>query len=72
MGESVRKCPSCGGEMEKGFIGVWYMFWSDKNRWVFWRFPPSDNLIVKPGWTAKNLEAYRCKKCKLILFNYGG
>lgn len=67
----VVKCPKCNGEMDKGFIGAWYIFWSDKQHWVFWRNPSKKDLLVGSGWTAKNLDAFRCKECELVLFNYG-
>jgi len=67
------ECPKCGTEMEQGFVATWYMYWTDERRELFWKSPPKDDVVVKPGFFHifdKSLKAYRCKKCKLVLFNY--
>jgi DNA-directed RNA polymerase subunit RPC12/RpoP len=75
MSESeVIECPKCDGEMEKGFIAAWYVFWTDEKQEIFWKAPPSEDILVKPTGLFhiydRRLDAYRCSKCKLILFNY--
>lgn len=69
----VEVCPLCGSKMEKGFIGVWRgIFWSDKKRAVIWKLPFGKDMLTRSsGWAAPMLEAYRCKKCKLVTFKYG-
>jgi hypothetical protein len=60
--------------MEKGFVAMWYMFWTDKKKEIFWKTPPKNDVVIKPGVFHiydRSLEAYRCKKCKMVLFNYG-
>lgn len=70
--KAIEVCPVCGSKMEKGFIGVWRgIFWSDKKRTVVWKLPFGKDIIVRADWTAAHLEAYRCKKCKLVIFKYG-
>jgi ribosomal protein L40E len=74
MSEREVECPKCGEEMEKGFIAAWYVFWTDRKQEIFWKAPPSEDVIIKPTslfhMYDKSIEAYRCKKCKLVLFNY--
>jgi len=71
--EKIIKCPNCGEPMEKGFIATWYMFWTGKKQEVFWKAPPREDVVVKPGVFHifdSSREAYRCRKCELVLFNY--
>ena len=67
MSESeVKKCPKCGREMEEGFISAEWISWIDKK--------PSarqQELIVHGFSFNTPAEAYRCKTCKIALFNYG-
>jgi len=70
----VKKCPKCGSEMEKGYIASRMVSWSNRkiSNWSFkglW----NGEIIVSRGYpyTITNVEAYRCRKCKLVTFNYG-
>jgi hypothetical protein len=72
----VKVCPVCCSEMERGYIASKAVAWSGKkisNRW-----PPqgllAGELIVSGGFPWQkiiNVEAYRCRKCRLIIFRYG-
>ena len=64
----VKKCPECGREMEKGYIISDGIRWSNEKH-ELWGL--GQEFIVH--WrllTIPNVEAYRCTKCKLILFHY--
>ena len=80
MGETdVKKCPKCGSDMEKGFL--------ISARSFFWSAEPHDNILAYSPWhvftkgveiiakesftSIANVPAYRCRKCKLVLFDYG-
>ena len=70
--KAVEVCPLCGSKMEKGFIGVWRgIFWSDKKRTVVWKLPFGEDMIFRASLKNPMIEAYRCKKCKLVIFRYG-
>jgi uncharacterized protein with PIN domain len=65
MGE-VKKCPKCGGELEKGVMQASYV--------VFWN---EDD--VEEHWTAMTVlgrtimlesQTWRCKNCQLAIFYY--
>ena len=67
VGEIVN-CPECGGAMEKGFIISNAVRWSDKKhaQWAL-----GQEAIIPVNLAAlSNVEAYRCPKCRLVLFHY--
>lgn len=71
--QETMKCPKCGELIEKGFVATWYMFWTYKKQEIFWKAPPRDDVVIRPSVFHKydrSLDAQRCKKCKLVLFNY--
>ena len=61
----IKKCPNCGGELEQGFIRPPRDINSvDKNG-------KSQTLISMWTWTVPKIEARKCSKCDLVLFQYG-
>jgi hypothetical protein len=70
----VKVCPICGSEMESGYIASRMIAWSKKQigNWSFkglW----SGEIVVSRGYPypIANVEATRCRKCRLIIFKYG-
>lgn len=63
-------CPQCHGLMEDGSLPV-----GEGLHWLRWREGLGDFAEHIPGTHAvmrpNHLEAWRCKKCLLILFRYG-
>ena len=73
---SVEVCPLCGSKLEKGYVASKVIAWSAKKISNWW--PPqgllAGEVIVSGGFpyvSIINVEAYRCKKCKLIIFRCG-
>jgi len=69
----IEACPICGSKMEMGYIASRMIAWSDKkiSNWSFkglW----SGKIVVSTGYPylIANVQASRCKKCKLIIFKY--
>jgi len=70
----IEFCPLCGSKMEKGYVASKMISWSDKKiknlslKGLF-----GGETIVSSGYPylIVNVEAYRCKKCKLVIFRYG-
>lgn len=66
--DSVRKCPICGGELERGYVyayqGLW---WNTKKR----SFGYGEELLSKI-WRIRNpnFPAKRCKQCQMVIFDY--
>jgi len=66
---SITECPTCGGELDKGYIGAsGGVTWdAEKSKRIFvymW-----SAALILPFWT-QNTPALRCKNCKLVLFNH--
>jgi hypothetical protein len=65
------ECPGCREVMEKGYImsPCPAINWSkEKKDWTLWG---SENLVRgKYGLANANIEAYRCKNCRIIILNY--
>jgi uncharacterized protein (UPF0212 family) len=70
--DEVMKCPKCGGELEKGFlISNESLFWDTKTHKFFAEFSGEILASKSTRITFQNLEPYRCKNCKLVIFEYG-
>jgi hypothetical protein len=67
-------CPICGSEMEEGYIASRMIAWSNKKISI-WSFKGlwSGEIVVSRGYPypTANVEATRCRKCKIIVFKYG-
>ena len=67
---SFRKCPSCGGELEKGYIYVnegirWDKEWHKHN-------PYSGERIVGIAWLGfPKIPSLICKPCGIVISHYG-
>jgi hypothetical protein len=73
MGEwtmsEVKRCPKCGGELEKGVIQL-SLRGSDI---IFWNAENIEERLISQYWPSqmRDLPAWRCKKCQLAAFLYG-
>jgi hypothetical protein len=74
----IEVCPVCGSKLEKGYVASKVISWRDRKISNWWEWPPkgllSGEVIVSGGFpymSIINVEAYRCKKCKIIIFRYG-
>ena len=70
----IEVCPLCGSKLERGYVTLTSAAWSDKkiSNWS-WKGLWAGEMIVGKGFAyfINNVEAQRCKKCKLIIFRYG-
>jgi len=74
---SVKKCPFCGGELEKGYVVAPRSLAWDKVkprlRQDFWGGPGSrDSELLTPSlqFRTATFPAARCRECHVILFEY--
>jgi uncharacterized protein with PIN domain len=63
----AKKCPKCGGELEKGVMQASFVvFWNkddiEEHLTSVWRLSRRNTL---------ESQAWRCKKCQLAIFYYG-
>ena len=68
MWESL-KCPKCCGDLEKGYLQAPKGLYWDKQKHSWTTFL-SEEIVSYLAVTIPNEQAYRCPKCKLILFTY--
>jgi hypothetical protein len=67
--DSVKKCPICGSEFEKGNISsIRGIRWNKKKPNGFWI--EGELLQADPAFTRTSYCALRCSKCKMIMFDY--
>jgi len=71
--KAIEVCPLCSSKLEKGYVASKIISWSSKkisNRSLKGLF--GGEIIVSRGYPYHivNVEAYRCKKCKLVVFRY--
>ncbi|WXG41973.1 MAG: PF20097 family protein [Candidatus Freyarchaeum deiterrae] len=65
----VKKCPECGGELEKGFVHVPRgLFWDTKEH--KYGIGSSERLLSSWSWTMPRASGLICKNCRLVLFHY--
>ena len=68
--DEVNKCPKCGEEMEKGYIhAARGLTWDTEPH--KWSVLGLERLLGSTFVaTIPIAEAYRCTKCRLVIFNY--
>jgi hypothetical protein len=65
---SISKCPSCNGELEKGYAITEAISWDRQKKRSF--RGPKYLLSKYPAWTFTTFLALRCDKCKIVVFDY--
>jgi hypothetical protein len=66
---TLETCPLCGAKMEKGFVTTARtIYWSEKetNSWT----RAGDENLAGSRWSGTCIAAYRCPKCKIVIFSY--
>jgi len=65
-------CPGCGRDMEKGYIfSPRQIGWTkDSKSRIAPGFSYYETLVGSPIFKVKKEVAYRCKECKIALFEY--
>lgn len=63
---SIKKCPICGGELDRGYVGAHEgIMWDSVKRKYYgamlWRFY---SVFL-------NTPALRCERCGIMIFDYG-
>ena len=65
------QCPVCGNEMRQGYIQCKQILsWVKTPHWISLRPEPGEVLLGKNLFKGPCFEAYICKKCKKVLFDY--
>jgi hypothetical protein len=68
---SIKKCPVCNGEIEKGYIQG-EVYWKKKKRRLLARVLTTENTMVGPPlWMVPYIPALKCVNCEITIFDYG-
>ncbi|MEM3579675.1 MAG: PF20097 family protein [Candidatus Bathyarchaeia archaeon] len=67
---SIKKCPICGGDLERGYMGapVAVPWWIPKKRKFVEMAWPWDWRYY--FFVAVNIPALRCKKCNIVIADF--
>jgi transcription initiation factor IIE alpha subunit len=68
-------CPKCGKEMEQGYLQIGSsvglgVFWFDRLFEHGQQFTAKKKRLMSVP-APRNIEGFRCPKCKVVLFEYG-
>lgn len=65
------KCPTCGQEMEEGFVqsAREILFAIEPHRFWF-KVKKEEVLLSSHNWTRPTCIAYLCRNCKKVIINY--
>jgi ssDNA-binding Zn-finger/Zn-ribbon topoisomerase 1 len=64
--KSVRECPICHGELEKGFLNaIRGVFWSEKKHYL--GMAALDYVMPGAIWTSETVPALKCEKCGIVI-----
>lgn len=66
------KCPTCGQEMEEGFVqsAREIFFTIEPHRFWFKVKKKEEVLLSSHNWTRPTCVAYLCSNCKKVVINY--
>lgn len=66
------KCPSCGNDMQNGFLqaGNLIAFNQKRHKVTLLSKDPEDVMIAKKAFTATDFNGYIWKSCGIIAFDY--
>lgn len=65
------KCPTCGQEMEEGFVqSVREIFFAIEPHRFWFKVKKEEVLLSSHNWTRPTCVAYLCRNCKKVVINY--
>ena len=65
------KCPTCGQEMEEGFVqSAREIFFSIEPHRFWFKVKKEEVLLSSHNWTRPTCVAYLCSNCKKVVINY--
>jgi hypothetical protein len=69
--DSMKKCPFCGGELDKGYIHS-YIYWDTVRHKYLMGVPFAKEILISPySWTVPYAPALKCNDCRIVIFDYG-
>ena len=65
------KCPTCGQEMEEGFVqSAREIFFTIEPHRFWFKVKKEEVLLSSHNWTRPTCVAYLCSNCKKVVINY--
>ena len=65
------KCPTCGQEMEEGFVqSAREIFFTIEPDRVWFKVKKEEVLLRTHNWTRPTCIAYLCRNCKKVVIDY--
>ena len=65
------KCPTCGQEMEEGFVqSAREIFFAIEPHRFWFKVKKAEVLLSSHNWTRPTCIAYLCRNCKKVVINY--
>ena len=65
------KCPTCGQEMEEGFVqSAREIFFAIEPHRFWFKVKKEEVLLSSHNWTRPTCVAYLCRNCKKVVINY--
>ena len=65
------KCPTCGQEMEEGFVqGAREIFFAIEPHRFWFKVKKEEVLLSSHNWTRPTCVAYLCRNCKKVVIDY--
>lgn len=65
------KCPTCGQEMEEGFVqSAREIFFTIEPHRFWFKVKKEEVLLSAHNWTRPTCIAYLCRNCKKVVINY--
>ena len=76
---SIKECPSCGGELEKGYVHAGMGIYWDTERHRVWMAGAKGMETILSRWRQVTspfthgpyAPALRCSKCRVLVLDYG-
>lgn len=64
-------CPTCGQEMEEGFVqSAREIFFAIEPHRFWFKVKKEEVLLSSHNWTRPTCIAYLCRNCKKVVINY--
>lgn len=64
-------CPTCGQEMEEGFVqSAREIFFAIEPHRFWFKVKKEEVLLSSHNWTRPTCVAYLCRNCKKVVINY--
>lgn len=64
------KCPTCGKEMQPGFLQTEKIVAFSKTRRKIFLNPKEDIVLARKALTGTDFPGFICKACGLVVFDY--